>query len=249
VEEYPRRRRLTPQEPKSGGGIPIFPLIILVVFAGLLLGGLLAKVFGGGFGGGGSPTPPTATFAPRATPHREASPTPSSSTPPSASPSSSALASAQPSASASPSASPSATPTPRPSVIYITPAPKPSVPAGATTAGPTPTQEPTQEPTQVLITGAATPDHAAAIVRAYLGAVSRGDESTAAGYLAHGLPNESFLTSAAKITDVETSRAGANGFTVTASITTPSGGYYETFTLQTGPYGMQITDHTISKAQ
>jgi len=98
----------------------------------------------------------------------------------------------------------------------------------------------------VLITGGVTADHAAAIVRAYIAAVSRGEESTAAGYLAHGLPNESFLTSSSKITDVQTSPNGSGSFVVTASISTATGSYYETFTVVAGPYGMQITDHSAS---
>jgi hypothetical protein len=256
VDEYPRRRRLQPQEPKGGGGIPILPLVVLVIFAGLLLGGLLAKVFGGGFGASSAtPAPsftplpsagPTATFAARATPSF-------------GSPSPSASASSRPSASPTTRPTARATATPKPSVIYVTPGPKTTASAPAAPIAPTaaPTQVPVEAPapvatptpapqpaaSQVLITGAVSGAHAASIVRAYVGAVSRGEESTAAGYLAHGLPNETFLTKGSKITDLETSANGGGSFTVTATISTAGGTYSETFTVQNGPYGMQITDH------
>ena len=118
--------------------------------------------------------------------------------------------------------------------------------AVAQTQPPVATEAPEPAATQVLITGSVSSEHAEAIVRAYVGAVSRGDESTAAGYLAHGLPNESFLSKAAKISSLDASANGGGGFTVTANISTPSGTYYETFTVQSGPYGMQITDHSAS---
>jgi hypothetical protein len=252
VDDFPRRRRLQPKEPKKGGGgIPIFPLIVLVVFAGLLLGGALAKFFGRG-APVSTPAPtftplpyaePTPTFAPRATPHRIASP--SASTSPSPTP----TASATPSASkpGTPSASPAATATPtaHPSVIYLTSAPKPSPAKSAApkTSSPIPTVAATSTP--VLTTGSATADRASSIVRAYLAAVLRGDESTATGYLAKGLPNESFFTTGAKITDVETTHNADGTYTVAVDISAPSGEYYETFKLAEGPggLGLQIVDH------
>ena len=39
-----RRRRL---EEESGGGLPLFPLVLVVILAGLLMGGLLAHFLGG----------------------------------------------------------------------------------------------------------------------------------------------------------------------------------------------------------
>jgi len=260
VDDYPRRRRLAPQEPKKGGGLPIFPLIVLVIFAGLLLGGGLAKFFGNrGAVATSAPTftplpAPTATFAPRATPIRNTSPSPSLSASPSLSPSPSpsptARAHASASASIAPSASTSPTPTVRPSVIYITAAPKASpvkTPAPLRTAVPLATAT----PAPVLVTGPSTGEHAAAIVRSYLAAVGRNDEATAAGYLQRGLPNESFFTSAATITDLETVRNPDGTFTVKADISTPSGEYYETFNLAQGPggLGLQIVQHYAIKVQ
>ena len=141
-------------------------------------------------------------------------------------------------------------------MIYLTPAPKataaktpaPKTPAPKT---PPPTSVPTATPTPVLAAGPATGEHASAIVRAYLAAIGRNDEATATGYLQRGLPNESFLTSAAKITDLETVRNVDGTYTVKADITTPSGEYYETFNLAQGPggLGLQITQHFAIKVQ
>src|SRR5579863_9608889 len=47
MREPPRRRRL---DDEPSGGLPLFPLILVVVLAGLLLGGVLAHFFGGSNG-------------------------------------------------------------------------------------------------------------------------------------------------------------------------------------------------------
>ncbi len=257
MDDFPRRRRLQPQEPKKGGGIPIFPLMLLVVFIGLLLGGGLAKLFGGPRASA-TPAPtftalpsqaPTPTFAPRATPHRSASPSPSKSPLPSPSPT--------PSASNAAKSSPTptrATPT-APAVIYITPQPKASVvktlaPKTPAPRTPAPIATVTASPAPTA-TGDAGSNRAASIVRAYLAAVLRGDEATATGYLSRGLPNESFYTGASKITDVETRRNTDGSYTVAVDMTSPTGEYYETFKLVEGPggLGLQIADHYAIKVQ
>jgi hypothetical protein len=86
-------------------------------------------------------------------------------------------------------------------------------------------------------------------VRAYVGALADGDSATATGYLASGIPSESFINPnvEAQITNVQTTRNGDGSFTVTAQIQTAKGSYLETFTLRQGPYGMQITDHTAER--
>ena len=98
----------------------------------------------------------------------------------------------------------------------------------------------------MLITGANSRDHAAAIVRAYIAALARGDSATAAGYLANGLPSESFVNPdvSVNITDLQTSRNGDGSYGVTAQIVTSKGTYIESFILKMGTYGMQITDHS-----
>jgi hypothetical protein len=105
---------------------------------------------------------------------------------------------------------------------------------------------PTDTPTPALITGEATADHAASIVRSYLNALANGEESFATGYLRSGLPNESFVTKGARIQNVLATQTGNGAFNVTALIVSAGGTYNETFTLQTGPNGLQIVDHTPS---
>jgi hypothetical protein len=258
----PRRRRYDSEHPpRGGGGIPLFPLILVVVFAGLLLGGLLAHFFSGK--GGKSTalviaTPSvrpevTATFAPAATPTPRATESPS--------PNPSASVSASPSATprVTPSLTPSptntqvanvATETPRPvasnssaPVLIITPAPQRSEPPTPTVApSPTETQEPPVEP------GVGGSARATAVVRAYLGALSRGDQSSATSYLASGLPNETFMPGA-KITSLRTTPVDGGKYRVAADIATSSGEYFETFTLEPGPQGLMIVEHTAIKPQ
>jgi hypothetical protein len=257
LSDYPRRRRLEPEPPKRGG-IPIIPLMILVVLCGLALGGLLTKFLGTG----GAKAP---TSAPSFTPLPEAtatftsaeslapSPSPTSSrNPAKASPS--ALASESPKASASPNAAVSPVEKPKPQatrvVIVLTPTPPPThtatnVPAtNATATAPPVVAAPTATP--VLIVGANTSEHAASIVNAYVGALARGDSSTAAGYLASGLPTETFINPnvTVSVSDLRTSRNSDGSYTVTAQITTSKGTYFGTFVLRMGPYGMQITEHS-----
>lgn len=84
---------------------------------------------------------------------------------------------------------------------------------------------------------------ASAVVRAYLGALQRGDESTAASYLTKGLPTEKFMTASAHVNSVDAAKNADGSYTVTADVTTPSGEYFSTFTVEPGPFGMQIGDH------
>jgi hypothetical protein len=260
LSDYPRRRRLEPEPPKRGG-IPIIPLMILVVLCGLALGGLLTKFLG--TGGAQAPTSApsftplpesTATFTSAESLPPSPSPTPShkpAKSSPSASPSTSPGASASPSA--SPRATGSATPKPKPKatqlVIVLTPTPPaaraPSIAAPIATATPPPVvSAPTATP--VLITGANTSEHAASIVNAYIAALARGDSSTAAGYLASGLPTESFINPnvTVNVSELRTSRNSDGGYTVTAQIATSKGTYFGTFVVRMGAYGMQITEHS-----
>ena len=98
----------------------------------------------------------------------------------------------------------------------------------------------------MLITGANSSDHASAIVRAYISSLARGDSATAAGYLASGLPTESFINPnvTVNVADLRTSRNGDGSYAVTAQIVTSKGTYVASFTLRMGTYGMQITDHS-----
>lgn len=84
---------------------------------------------------------------------------------------------------------------------------------------------------------------ATAAVRAYLGALARGDESTATSYLSKGLPSETFMNASAHINSIESTKNANGSYTVTADVTTASGEYFSTFTVEHTPFGMQITDH------
>ena len=88
---------------------------------------------------------------------------------------------------------------------------------------------------------------AAGVVRGYLSALARGDESSAASYLSAGLPSEKFMSPAAKVNSVTSTKNSDGSFKVSADIQTPTGEYFETFTVQTGANGLQITDHTAIK--
>ena len=92
------------------------------------------------------------------------------------------------------------------------------------------------------------PDQAAGIVRSYLGALARGDRSTATSYLARGLPGEAFMNSSARVVSVRPSAAGSQ-YKVTADVQTSTGEYYITFTLEPGAGGLQIVDHYSIKTQ
>jgi hypothetical protein len=102
--------------------------------------------------------------------------------------------------------------------------------------------------TPVLITGPNTSEHAEAIVRAYIDALARGDSATAAGYLASGLPTETFVNPnvSVNLSDVRTTRNDDGSYTVTTQIVTSKGTYVESFALRPSPLGMQITDHAAS---
>jgi len=251
--------------------------MVLVILGGLLLGGLLTKFFGTGGASAPSPNPTftplpgsTATYAPSAAPTPASTPTGRPSVKPAraaerrASPPPSA--SASPTASASPSARPSRKPKPKlrtlahpsPShlapVIVLTPTPAATVSAPTPTPPPPPptlvsTPQPIVSSTPVLITGANNSAHAAAIVRAYIAALARGDTATAAGYLASGLPTETFINPnvSVNVSDLRASRNDDGSFNVTVQIVTSKGSYLASFTLSSQPYGLQITNHSATR--
>ncbi|MDQ2865376.1 MAG: hypothetical protein M3R51_04065 [Candidatus Eremiobacteraeota bacterium] len=256
----PRRRRLPPDRP-GGSGIPIFPLILVVIFAGLLLGGLIAHFSqkrDGVVPAAASPlaiTPiPAITPSPSITPSAPVN-RPSSSASPllkttrTASPVPSQPASAAAKRSSFPSASAV------PSVIIVTPEPKrPTETAAAASAMPvegTPGQGASalksEPPTGSVQGPSISSNDAAGVVRGYLSALARGDESTAASYLRSGLPSETFMSAAARITSIRSARSGDGTFSVSADIKTSDGEYFENFTVQSGENGLQIIDHTAIK--
>ena len=253
----PPRRRRSDDDSDRGGGLPLFPLVLIVIFAGLLLGGVLAHFFGGSANGPKATPAPVAVLpsaiptaapppvrpiaSPRATSAAAASPTPAAtpraSASPAATPSSSAAPSAPSSARPAHTAPPKPSPTPTLKVTLATPAkivftPKPAAsPAKAANATPAPNYV------------SAAPDQAAGIVRSYLGALARGDRATATSYLASGLPGEVFMDSNARVVSVHSTGESASQYKVAADVLTSTGEYYLTFVLVSGPGGLQITDH------
>jgi hypothetical protein len=234
--------------------VPLLPLLLVVIFAGLLLGGLLAKFFGQPkIAAQASPMP---LVTPVSTPGRRSTPAAPS---PSPSPEHSAAPSAMPSSSPRPSPNPTHVPSPSPkpaateAVVVITPPPR----ASAASEEPAPAATPAAEsslaaeptPASPASPGTLGSDRASSVVRSYLEAVARGDQSTAAGYLTSGLPNESYMTPSAKIASISSDKNADGTYKVTADVITPKGEYFETFRVENGPYGYQISDHYTIKVQ
>ncbi len=81
------------------------------------------------------------------------------------------------------------------------------------------------------------------VVRAYLYALARGDESEAESYLASGEPSETFMRDDGRIGDISSTDNGDGTYLVTADVRSSSGRYRVTFTVAALPQGMLITDH------
>jgi hypothetical protein len=270
---YTPRRRRVDEEERESGGLPVIPLMIIVVFAGLLLGGLLAHFFGGR----GSPsrqamnpanpppvTPVSIATPLVATPHARPSgktsrhPTPHATPPPSASPS----------PSVSP-ARPSAKPTPSISAIAVLPrkpqktlAPN-SIAIATATASTAPLTAPAATPTlQAVVTASPTRPTPFAIHRPPLSrTVSLREPRTPEGIVRAYLTDlargdrdaaASYLSSGAPTEDfmrgghvgsITTFNNGDGTYQVTANVSTPDGRYYVIATVAALPYGLLITDH------
>lgn len=258
-----RRRRLE-DDSDEGGGFPIFPLVLIVVLAGLLLGAVLAHFFRGR-GAAPPPSLPAVTvtpvgspsalpsLAPTPTPTRASKPSPSPSLSPSPKASSSAAPTATPSA--KPTRAPRATEKPSPKlVVAATPRPKPTTRYSVVTPVPLPVKPVPKPPPAVvpaMPTSAAHTDagRAEAVVRSYLSALSRGDTGTARTFLANGsMPTESsFMDASAHINSLRESKNSDGTYAVAADVTTSKGEYYITFTVQVGPDSGTITEHTAIK--
>ena len=248
MREPPRRRR-SDDEP-TGGGLPLFPLVLIVILAGLLLGGVLAHFFGGARPEPGA-SPGTVAVQPTELPTPQASlsatPEPSATTRPSAAAQPSATQTSKPTAgptalsSEKPSPKPSRLPTAKPSATAMAV----STPAPAETAAPT-SRPHTPEPSPVA---SSLGDGAAAVVRSYLAELARGDRDAAAGYLAQGKPNETFMDAGAHVNSIRSSSVGGGRYQVSADVQTSTGEFYEVFVLTNGPSGLQITSHYAVKSQ
>jgi hypothetical protein len=240
----------------------LIPLVLVVIFAGLLLGALLAHFFGGGPGKQPANTTAIARATPvfatpdsgaTATPAPSITTSPRTSASPLARPSSAPSPTASPSTSPTPSASttPGATPSPHRTVHPVThasvvaalpPAPRESIarataPAVISTAAP--------------VTAPAAPSGSAraeSVVRSYLSAVASGNRALATTYLAGGVPGEVFMDSTAHVVSLNSASSGT-GYRVSADVVTSNGEYALTFSLSPGASGLQITDHYAIKVR
>lgn len=222
--------------------MPLFPLVIVVILAGLLLGGVLAHFFGSRSAPVAAPT--AAAVAPSAV----ETPEPVLTTIPSATPS------PAPTITTTPVASPSATPAPAKSAKRVAAvtllAHKPILTPLPSPAGPRPTQTPPPAPAPTKSASIGTGgDRASAIVRSYLEAIARGDRLTATSYLSRGLPSETFMNSGAHIESIASSSTGPQQYRVSVDVQSSTGEYYAIFTVESGPSGLQITDHYAIKTQ
>lgn len=257
-----RRRRLDDDGDGEGNGwLSMVALIVVVILVGLLLGAVLARVFGAKTTVVVSPAPlPTIVV----TQEPSLTPLPTQSAPPSATPkirpsaSPTALASATPAATAlaAPTATPSApgvrplpkrivTPAPTATPI-VTPSAKPTL---KPTAKPTALPKPRPKPIAPIHSGPQTSsDRAAAVVRLYLDALAHGRTAEARSYLASGEPTESsFMDASANVTSLRTTQNADGTFKVDADLNTSNGEYYITFAVQVSPGGAVIIDHTAIK--
>jgi hypothetical protein len=243
---------------------------LVVILAGLLLGGVIAHFFGGSKLQQKQPFNPVAIVTPPPSMQPEetiAPPTPLPSLTPVASPtpipSATPLPSTTPSASPSPVISPSATPLKRPlatpsplathvavaraivTPAHIPPHPvRPHRPRSTIVARVTPA--PTATPAQTVLTAG---DQATTVVRSYLAAMTQGDKEAASAYLATGQPTESFLNSSTAVQSVRSEALSGARYRVTADMRSGGTEYYETFTVESGPGGLQITDRYWIKPQ
>ncbi|HEY1429413.1 MAG TPA: hypothetical protein VGF18_07555 [Candidatus Tumulicola sp.] len=257
-----QRRRRRSDDTRESNGLPLIPLVLVVIFAGLLLGGLLAHFFGGPGKQANNvavaratpplvtPVPaesmPSTTPTPAPSPRSSKSPKPSSSPSagPSVSPAASPSRSPSPAASTTPKVSPSphatAHATVRPSAVAVqTQSPAAAHPQAVATATPAVTAAPAAPSGST---------RAESVVRSYLSAVASGNRALATTYLASGVPGEVFMDQTARVVSLKSSEAGS-GYRVSADVVTSNGEYAVTFSVAPGASGLQITDHYAIKVR
>ncbi|MBV9277858.1 MAG: hypothetical protein JOZ97_06450 [Candidatus Eremiobacteraeota bacterium] len=247
-------------QPASERRLPIFPLFIVVVLAGLALGAFLSQRFSGHTSPSRvvirstsvaplvTPTPlqRAALSTPLAKPSRKPLPTPSSS--------------ALPSPSASPATTPTAQPTPRPVRRVALTTPKPAPPR--TSAAPVATAAPAAHTTTPARRVAAAPpaptggaDAAAAVARDYLFALMRGDNRAANSTLGKppsSLPSfaeQSFLSPTSHINSVHATPNGDGTYKVEAEVASSNGTYFVTFQVRSSQGAYYIADHYAIRVQ
>jgi hypothetical protein len=217
-----------------------------VIAGGWFLGQALAHAFGGKNETQTAQTPPTSVPI--------VTPLPSPSAEPTSEVSAVALATAPPSPSAVPSPSPAPTEEPtRPPTQQPAPSAQPTAqPTAQATAPPSP--EPTRRrtpkpaptpsapPSIAPRVAAETESAAEQTVRAYIGALMRGDPQTAASYLGNGAPDESFINSQTRIERINETVNPDGSSNVDVLLQTTGGQYHETFQVAPGTGGNRILD-------
>ncbi|MDQ2662761.1 MAG: hypothetical protein M3Y18_01855 [Candidatus Eremiobacteraeota bacterium] len=222
--------------------------IIVVILVGLFIGAALAHFLGGGGKTRTFATNATVTVTPVPTVLSTDTPAPTDNPAPTDTP---ATASTR-----GPRANASTKPSPR---AAATSAPT-SAPAHATAPPATPTPRPTHSPAAVVFTApphtpkpaivthapvSATPvpdrgSSAAAVVRAYVNALSEGQPGAASAYLASGSPDQdSYIDASARLSAVSTVRNADGSYRVQGNLETGTGAYAMTFTVRGG----KIIDH------
>lgn len=259
-DDLRRRRRLTSNGPRrtSGKRSNVTPWLvtiaaaIAVIVGGWFLGQALAHIL--------NPTERSTQVAQQ--------PTPLSVTPlPSASPGG-ATATPLPSPSPTPKPtqkptekpSPTAKPLPTPTLAAVVVTTAPPTPAQVATEAPTaaPTEAPrkvqpvTRRPETTPAAAAQAPstpegDEASRTVRAYIEALRDGDPQAASVYLGNGSPDEGFIDSSTRITNVSSTRNSDGSYKVEVNMKTAQGEYYETFVVASTPNGNRILDKTAIK--
>lgn len=252
MNDPPRRRRAAPPSSpqRPGGGSSWVPTIvagIVVIAAGWFLGMGLAHVLNkhpvqetaqGPLSSPISVTPlPSPTSAP--TPAQTPSPRPTHTPRP------------KPRRTRKPAPAPTPTPIP---VVTINPATMPPATQAPALRQTQPVARRPEPVTSVLPSPSPSPSPssapvggAARLVRKYIDAMRRGDPQTADLYLANGSPDESFIGPSTQITSITSTQRADGSYKVAVDMRTPSGEYYETFTVAATAQGDRILDKTAIK--
>ena len=84
-------------------------------------------------------------------------------------------------------------------------------------------------------------------VRAYIGALMRGDPQTASSYLGNGSPDETFINSQTRIQSIAETVNTDGSSSVLVVMQTPAGEYRETFEVAGGAGGTRILGKSATK--
>ncbi|PZR56682.1 MAG: hypothetical protein DLM50_07570 [Candidatus Meridianibacter frigidus] len=268
MTEPPRRTRRSGYDGPAGKHLPILPLAIIVILAGLALGALAARFLGRSAEQPAATTaqPQNASAAPVPTAAPETAvppPKPSRSAvvvmlrTPGSLPANRAsaratfhriaLATPKPSLSAVPAQSLNIPPTRRPSVASASVAVAPATPR----VRPISARPPIAAPSPMSPSPS---ESASNLARTYLTALMRGDRRSAAAALGQSpetssLDESQFLDSSARITSVHTLPNGDGSYKVESEVTASKGTYFVTMQVSHVGDGYVITDHHAIRIQ